>query len=139
MNEAAALPPFAEHIFEREGATTRLLGSRCGDCGRALFPRAPLCPHDGSRTDPIALPTRATLHSFTVVRIKPPFGLPAPYAVAYVDLEGLDLRLFALLDPDAIGIYHIGMPLTLWSGALGVDLAGDACIRPYFQPAGAVA
>lgn len=132
----AQLPPFAEGIFTGEGATTRLLGSRCGD-GRMLFPRTALCPDDGRATDPIELPTRATLYSFTVVRLKPPFGLPAPYAVGYVDLVGVDLRLFMLLDPAATDKLRIGMTLAPSSGPLGVGLDGAPCIRPYFTPEGA--
>lgn len=130
------LPPFADDIFTGEGATTRLLGSRCGD-GRMLFPRTAPCPDDGLPSDPIELPTRATLYCFTVVRMKPPFGLPAPYAVGYVDLVGVDLRLFMLLDPAATERLRIGMTLTLSSAPLGVGLDGAPCVRPYFTPEGA--
>lgn len=129
------LPPFAEGIFTGAGATTRLLGSCCGG-GHMLFPRTAVCPDDGLATDPIALPARATLYSFTVVRMKPPFGMPAPYAVGYVDLVGVDLRLFMLLDPAATEMLRIGMPLALSSGPLGVGLDGAPCIRPYFTPQG---
>ena len=135
MSDGAGLPPFADGVFTGAGAETRLLGSRCPTGGRTLFPRAPLCPDDGLATEPIELPARATLYSFTVVRMKPPFGLPAPYAVGYVDLVGVDLRLFMLLDPAAIDALRIGMPLTLSSGPLGVDLHGAPCTRPYFTPA----
>lgn len=127
------LPPFAEGVFTGEGATTRLLGSRCGD-GRIVFPRTALCPDDGLPTDPIILPTRATLYSFTVVRMKPPFGLPTPYAVGYADLVGVDLRVFILLDPAATERLRIGMPLALSSGPLGSGLDGAPCLRPYFTP-----
>lgn len=133
MSIAARLPPFADGIFTGEGQTTRLLGSQCAS-GRVLFPRVALCPDEGDATTPIELPMRATLHSFTVVRMKPPFGLPAPYAVGYVDLEGTDLRLFMLLDPLAIDALRIGMLLTLSSGPFGVDLDGTPCARPYFTP-----
>ena len=74
------------------------------------------------------------LYSYTIVRMKPPFGLPAPYAVGYVDLPADGLRIFALLDP-TIDAYRIGMPLALTSGPLGVDLAGAPCARPFFTPA----
>lgn len=130
-------PPFALGMFTGVGAATRLLGSRCGS-GRLLFPRAAWCPCDGLPTDPVELPARATLYSYTVVRMKPPFGLPAPYAVGYADLLGIDLRLFMLLDPAAIDALRIDMPLALTSGPLGVDLTGAPCIRPYFTPEGGV-
>ncbi len=130
---APQLPPFAEEVFTGSGATTRLLGSRCGS-GHTLFPRRALCPDDGLATEPVELPARATLYSFTVVRIKPPFGLPAPYPVGYVDLVGVDLRVFMLIDPAATETLRIGMPLTLSSGPLGLGLDGAPCIRPYFTP-----
>ena len=133
MSEGAHLPPFAAGIFTGQGATIRLLGSRCS--GQVLFPRVALCPDDGHQAEPIELPAHGTLYSFTVVRMKPPCGLPAPYAVGYVDLAGIDLRLFTLLDPAAIDALRMGMALTLSSGPLGVDLAGAPCIRPYFTPA----
>ncbi len=134
VSDAGTLPPFARDVFDGLGPATRLLGSRCRGDGRLLFPRTPLCPDDGLATDPVELPARATLYSFTVVRMRPPCGLPAPYAVGYVDLVGADLRLFMLLDPDAVGRLRIGMPLALSSGPLGVDLEGAPCIRPYFIP-----
>ncbi len=114
MTGDAALPAFAEGVFSGRGATTRLLGNRFG--------------HDG-----IELPRRGTLYSYTVVRMKPPFGLPAPYAVGYVDFAGVDLRVFMLLDPDVIGTLRIGMKLEITSGPLGIDLSGHPCIRPYFR------
>lgn len=129
----AHLPPFADNIFTGLGPTTRLLGSCCGD-NRMLFPRMAICPDQGCLTAPIELPAQATLYSFTVVRMKPPFGLPAPYAVGYVDLNGVSLRLFMLLDPGATERLQIGMPMTLTSAPLGLNLDGAPCIRPYFTP-----
>ena len=132
------LPPFSEDIFTGTGATTRLLGSRCR-CGHVAFPQIALCPRDGHPTDPIDLPHTATLHSFTVVRTKPPFGLPAPYAVGYVDLSDVALRLFTLIEPRASERLRIGMPMTLSSGPLGVGLDNAPCTRPFFTPLSGVA
>lgn len=138
MTLAAGLPPFAEGVFVGDGASARLLGSRCAS-GRMLFPRTASCPDTGDATMPVELPVCAELYSYTVVRMKPPFGLPAPYAVGYVDLQGVDLRIFTLLDPFAIGRLRIGMRLTLSSGPLGVGLTGEPCARPYFTPLEALA
>jgi uncharacterized OB-fold protein len=135
MTGAEALPPFAEDIFVSKGKGVQLLGSRCPQCGRAFFPRTGICPDDGTATDALRLDGEASLYSFTVVRTKPPFALPAPYPVGYVDLPKHDLRVFMLLDPDRIDALEIGMPMRLASGEMGVDLKGRRCIRPYFTPA----
>lgn len=133
MSEAA--PPFAPGVYTGAGATARLIGSRCGACGATAFPRQDVCPHDGGAMANIELPRTGTLYSATVVRVKPPFGLPRPYAVGYVDLDWDGLRVFALLDPLRIGDYAIGMRLAMTSGPMGVDLDGAPCERPYFTPA----
>ncbi len=129
---AAALAPFAPDIFSGEGADTRLLGSRCPTCGRCFFPPCAICPDDGDATQSVALAREGRLYSFTVVRMKPPFDLPAPYAVGYVDLADGGPRVFALLDPALAERCAIGMPLVLTSGPMGSDLDGAPCTRPFF-------
>lgn len=126
------MTPFAPGIFSGEGAETRLIASRCASSGRLDYPA--IASGDGDPCEPVELSPLGILYSFTAVRMKPPFGLPSPYATAYVDLaEGL--RVFALLDPLRIGDYRIGMKLVLTSGELGTGLAGEPCTRPYFAPA----
>ncbi|WBX85356.1 Zn-ribbon domain-containing OB-fold protein [Sphingosinicella microcystinivorans] len=129
------LPPFAEGIFRSDGALTELVGSRCPTCGARHFPARAHCPDDMAETETVSLGASGTLYSATVVRTKPPFGLPAPYAVGYVDLDDHPLRIFMLLDPAHAEDFRIGMALDLRSGALGVGLDGEPCIRPYFTPA----
>lgn len=129
------LPPFAEGIFRADGALTELVGSRCPTCGARHFPARAHCPDDMAETETVNLGGSGTLYSATVVRTKPPFGLPAPYAVGYVDLDDHPLRIFMLLDPVHAEDFRIGMALDLRSGALGVGLDGEPCIRPYFTPA----
>ncbi|MEA3538321.1 MAG: OB-fold domain-containing protein [Pseudomonadota bacterium] len=129
------LPPFAEGIFTGDGALTKLVGSRCTLCGARHFPARTHCPDDMTETETVSLGSSGTLYSATVIRTKPPFGLPAPYAVGYVDLDAHPLRIFMLLDPAHTEDFRIGMPLDLRSGLLGVGLGGEPCIRPYFTPA----
>ena len=129
------LPPFAEGIFTGDGTITELVGSRCALCGAQHFPARTHCPDDMTETETVSLDGSGTLYSATVIRTKPPFGLPAPYAVGYVDLDAHPLRIFMLLDPAHTEDFRIGMPLDLRSGPLGVDLDGEPCIRPYFTPA----
>lgn len=129
------LPPFAQGIFKADGALAELVGSRCPVCGAQHFPARTHCPDDMAETEAVSLGDSGTLYSATVIRTKPPFGLPAPYAVGYVDLDAHPLRIFMLLDPEHTEDFRIGMPLALKSGALGVGLGGEPCIRPYFTPA----
>lgn len=134
MSEIDLLPPFVENIFTGDGEETDLIGSHCPDCGAYQFPGTALCPHDLAETVPTNLGRAGTLYSYTVVRTKAPFGMPAPYAIGYVDLDGCGLRVFALLDAKRSDALKIEMPLRLMSGPLGVDLAGQPCRRPYFTP-----
>lgn len=125
------LPPFAPGIFTGQGEATRLIGSRCPGCGAVDFPARAECG-DGGVPSLVELSPRGTLYSYTVVRTKPPFGLPAPYALGYVDLADGGPRVLMPLDPAAIGGFAIGMALRLSSGPLGTDLAGQPCTRPFF-------
>lgn len=131
---AKSLPPFAPGIFREAEAGSQpvLLGSRCEACNRYQFPHTGLCPLCLGATRHAELGTRGRIYSHTVVRTKPPLGLPAPYAVGYVDLDGCGLRIFALLDPRLAGRLRIGMPVRLAVAPLGHDGHGNACLRPYF-------
>jgi uncharacterized OB-fold protein len=73
-----------------------------------------------------------TLYSFTVIRTKPPLGLPQPYGVGYIDLKGKALRVFCLLDATAADQLRIGLPMRLAVAPLGLDVRGRPCLRPYF-------
>lgn len=78
---------------------------------------------------------RGTVYTLTVVRTRAPLGLPEPYSVGLVDLDDVGLRVFSLLDPDAIGLLQVGDMVKLRAAPLGVDLAGRNCRRPFFAPA----
>ena len=81
----------------------------------------------------VDLGSEGTLYSFTVIRTKPPLGLPQPYSVGFVDLKkGKDLRIFCLLDPMAIDRLRIGLPMRLAVAPLGHDGRGSPLLRPYF-------
>lgn len=133
-----ALPPVAPGIFrlDETGLEPVLLGGACGPCGQRFFPRPPVCPTCLGEVRESELGSCGTLYSYTVVRVKPPFGLPQPYAVAYVDLADCGLRVFSLLDADTIDRFTIGQALKLAVGVLGNDGDGGPCLRPYFTQAG---
>ncbi|MBI5585361.1 MAG: OB-fold domain-containing protein [Deltaproteobacteria bacterium] len=111
-----------------------MLGGYCPGCRKYLFPAPRYCPACLEPTEKTNLGSEGTLYSFTVVRTKPPLGLPQPYSVGYVDLPGSGLRVFSLLDPEAIDRLRIGRPLRLAAGFLGHDGRGSSRWRPYFTP-----
>jgi uncharacterized OB-fold protein len=118
-------PPYDQNL-------PRLIGGFCRECRQFYFPRPHYCPHCLGTAEETALNSEGTIHSFTVVRTKPPLGLPQPYSVGYVDLAESGLRIFCLLDPMAIDRLRIGLPVRLAVAPLGHDGRGMPCLRPYF-------
>jgi uncharacterized OB-fold protein len=80
----------------------------------------------------VLLSAEGSIYSYTVVRIKPPFGLPQPYGVAYVDLADENLRVIGLLDPAQVDRYAVGAGVKLSVGPLGHNRDGEPCLRYFF-------
>lgn len=134
MNEQD-IPPFATGIFRAGGGSLNgpvLLGGLCSGCRRQFFPRPAICPDCLGAVEEVELGSRGRVYSFTVVRTKPPLGLPQPYAVGYVDLNDCKLRIFTLLDPANVERFRIGAPVRLAACPLGDDGHGNPRLRPYF-------
>jgi uncharacterized OB-fold protein len=93
-----------------------------------------MCPECLKDIDECEIGSGGVIYSFTVVRTKPPLGLPEPYGVAYVDLDESALRVFGLLDPQALDQFTIGKRVRLEVGKIGLNLQGEPCLRPYFTP-----
>ncbi|MBI5014810.1 MAG: OB-fold domain-containing protein [Deltaproteobacteria bacterium] len=138
MNRETEIPPIAPGLFSLPPGQgePNLLGGYCAACDRRFFPRPKYCPVCLEPASEEGLGSRGTLYSYTVVRTRPPLGLPQPYGVGYVDLAGSGLRIFCLLDPDAIERYRIGLPVRLAVDVLGHDGRGAPRLRPYFTPVG---
>ena len=131
------IPPVAPGLFTLppyDQAAPRLLGGFCPHCNRHYFPRPKYCRVCLGSVEESVLGSEGTLYSFTVVRRKPPLGLPEPYGVGYIDLADNDLRIFCLLDPAAVEQLRIGLPMRLAVGPLGHDGKGSPRLRPYFTP-----
>ena len=111
-----------------------LIGGFCEQCNRKFFPLPFICPYCLHELQEVLLSKQGTLHSFVVVRVKPPFGLPLPYALGYVDLKDDGLRVISLIDPQAVDNLEIGMNLTLRVTELGDDGKGNPCLRYMFTP-----
>ena len=117
-----------------DGSRPGLVGVYCPDCARWYFPCPSYCRSCLEPVQAADLGGEGKLHAFTVIRMRPPLGLPQPYAVGYVDLKESGLRVFCLLDPSAIDRYRLDMPLRLTVSVLGHDGSGQPCLRPYFSP-----
>ena len=100
--------PVHAGLFEAEGdGTVTLLGSRCGSCGRACFPRAAVCPYCASTDlEPVRLSPTGTLWGWTTVRAAPPgYEGPVPYGFGIVSLPADGLQVVTRLvetDPSAL-------------------------------------
>lgn len=129
MIRAPVVPAAIVHLAADDSVTLR--GSRCSACAHVDYPPAQACTECGAAVSEELLGSAATVHVVTAVRVKPPFGLPSPYWVGYVDLRSVPLRVFALFE--AAGVpYRIGEQVELRLAALGVGLDGAPCRRPVF-------
>lgn len=122
------------HVFQTDPAL-RLIAARERKSGRIAFPG----PHDPESFEPVDLPARGLLWSFTVQRIAPksppyrgsePF---VPFAVGYVELPGA-LIVESRLTDVAFDELHIGMTMTLTALPLYTDSDGTLVLTYAFCP-----
>lgn len=80
-------------------AEKRILGERCGVCGKVYVPPRGSCPTDGvPTTEQVELPDRGIVTTFCVVNIQFSAGvMEVPYVCATVLLDGADIGLFGLV------------------------------------------
>lgn len=120
----SGLPPLMPGIMRIAADDSAiLLGSR-GHDGAPVFP-----PSADDDAAPVELGGTGTLHAFTTIHVRPPFGLPQPYSVGYVDLDEVPLRVFALLG----GALRKGARMRLFARPTGVGGDGQPCLRPVFE------
>ena len=136
-NNTQPCPPVVPGVFTMPAGAEdpELLGGHCPVCDRDFFPRPPRCPHCLGEVQEKRLGSTGRLYTYTVVRVRPPWGLPRPYGLGYVDLDDCGLRVLGLLAPEDLEDLTIGRPLRLAVGELGCNLSGDPCLRPFFEPA----
>lgn len=136
-NQQDALPLVPAGIAAEAGETGPVLtGGHCPRCERDFFPRPRHCPQCLQPLQEQPLSGEGVIYSYTVVRTRPPFGLPQPYAVGFIDLKQSGLRIFGHLDHQQIDRLAIGKPVRLKVGPLGQDGGGHDCLRPYFSLTG---
>ncbi len=133
-NEISNLPLVPEGIVRGDMESGPvLIGGHCPDCGRDFFPRPRYCPKCLRLSQERKFSGDGVIYSYTVVRTRPPFGLPQPYALAYIDLDQNGLRIFGMLNPIDIERLAIGRRVHLKTGPMGHDGKGQPCLRPFFS------
>lgn len=128
-----SLPMFMPDIVGWEDGAPHLLGSHCEACQRWTFPQVEFCPRCLAPAQRRALGSRGVVYSFTVVHMKPPFGLPGPYPMLVVDLRDVPLRVLMLGDGVQLDRLRIGLEVELQVAELGLDLQSRPCRRPFFS------
>lgn len=118
--------------FNDDASQPMLMGSRCKACGAHAYPYTEICQSCCGETEKASLGSGGTIYSHTTVRVKPPFKLPRSYAVAYIDLHAVSLRIFGLLDLADGWDQRIGDSVRLVIRDMGVNVEGDPCRRPCF-------
>jgi uncharacterized OB-fold protein len=105
--------------LEHGDGPPRLEAGRCAGCGEVTFPLRARCPACGGEEERVLLPPRGTLWTWTTQGFEPPMPpyLPdadgdgfAPYAVGYVEFDGLLRVEGRLTEPDPERL-QIGMPM----------------------------
>jgi len=132
--QAAPVAPGIFTLPSRDAQPPALLGGHCTECDRRFFPQPMYCPQCLGPLEKSSIGSRGRIYAFTVVRIKPPLGLPQPYAVGYIDMEESGLRIFCLLDPRQVDRLEVGLDVVLAVDVLGHDGKGTPRLRPYFTP-----
>jgi uncharacterized OB-fold protein len=127
--------PIAANLFTA-GAAPRLLGGRHRETGRIAFP----LPADSEVYEPMQLPNRGRLWSYTVQRFAPKTPYRGaekfePFALGYVELPGTIIVESRLTDIPFDQL-RIGLPVELAIVPLYTDTDGTAVMGYVFRPDG---
>jgi uncharacterized protein len=100
-----------ESVYLRGLAEGRLIGQRCGTCGKVYVPPRGTCPADGVPiTDEVELPDRGTVTTFCIVNVGyPGQRVTPPYVAAAVLLDGADIAFQHLILGCDPGDVRMGM------------------------------
>jgi uncharacterized OB-fold protein len=137
--------PISEGLFTNlDPNATRLIGSRCADCGYHAFPALDACPRCcGTSVEKVELHRRGTLWTWTkqcFMPPSPPYSGPEttfeqfqPFLLGLVELPGQCRVMSRLLleDEDAV---EIGMDLELTLFPYTTDDEGATRMAYAFRP-----
>jgi uncharacterized OB-fold protein len=133
----AANPRLSADYLSREGGHFALVGQRCEDCGKTLFPKTGICPSCRSvNLRDCEMPPQGVLYSWSVVHVAPKPWI-TPYVIGYVDLPN-DVRVFSHIGGDPRGL-RVDMPVRVEAADVGVDAQGQPRAFFRFSPQAEVA
>jgi uncharacterized protein len=76
----------------------RILGHKCGVCGKVVVPMRGLCPTDGvPTTEEVEIADTGTITTFAVNNIPDPRAPEVPFVSAYILLDGADIAMLTLV------------------------------------------
>jgi uncharacterized protein len=113
-----------ESAYLRGLAERRLLGQRCGVCGRVYVPPRGTCPADGVPTrEEVELPETGTVTTFCVVNVGyPGQRVTPPYVAAAVLLDGADIAFQHLVLGCEPGEVRMGLRVrAVWDDSGGIS------------------
>ena len=130
----AATSRFLRGIAER-----RILGERCGTCGKVILPPRGSCPIDGvPTTEQVELPDHGIVTTYCVVNVKfSGSAMELPYVCATVLPDGADMGLFGMIQEIPFDQIRMGMRVeAVWvpDDELTTDLASIMWWRPTGEP-----
>ena len=98
--------PFKEGLFEKISGKWALVGGRCKQCEKIIYPLRAVCLNCLSQDmEKLTLSRKGTLYSFTTVHM-PSEHFEPPYVIGWIELpEGL--RIFSPIQ------YHQDQPLKI--------------------------
>ena len=99
-----SMPAYARAFESKVG----MVAARC-ECGELSFPPRTVCLACGTydRTTPFALPRTGEVYTVVDIHVSVP-GVPGPYALAIVQLDGVPIRVLAQVADSIHGSCHIG-------------------------------
>ena len=128
-----------EGLFEYPLANDQapaLLANRCTSCGKAFFPKRPLCPYcfEKGKIEEIRLDRRGIIYACTVIHRNSPTGIIAPYAYGYVEIPANQVRVFALFTGSDPSSFALGQEVELVVEPIKIDNQGKQIIGYKFKP-----
>jgi uncharacterized OB-fold protein len=130
MSEAA---PFTIEQFYKYILQGKLMGGKCGKCGKIHLPPRPMCDKCFSREmEWVEMPQKGKLMTYTIIHVAPTqFQGMAPYAVGIIELEnGAKIPGMVRAAPEQI---NVGMPLTIDFGACVATQSWPQWPRYFFR------
>jgi len=124
--------PFKEGLIEEVSGKWALVGCRCKQCGKIIYPCREVCLHClGRDMEKLNLSRQGELYSFTIVHM-PSEHFEPPYAIGWVELpEGI--KIFSQIRGWQEHSLEIGMDMELAVEKLW-DEEGKEIIGYIFRP-----